>query len=317
MRRFSLYLLTCSLLLGCTGPKEDDDDIAAPKSKRTNVARTVETLKPITATKHTNLTGKVVFEGDANFDSLTASIKAAMAGSTDNAYCNMGGPNETTQQVYRVGTNKGLGNVFVWIQPERGSYFVIPKEQLDAVQKEVTLHQPHCAFLPHCLVLFPSYYGADGKQVPTGQKFVILNDATVAHNAKVTGSPRNSPGSQSIPPRAADGTPSRLQRDLVPDRQEVVVACDVHGWMRGYIRVFDHPYAAVSSVGRDVKAKKWEDMSAADVGTFELKGVPVGAKVKFFAWHENLGFINDGGQNGKDMTIGETNEPMTITAKGK
>src|SRR5262249_36233948 len=153
----------------------------------------------VTATKYSTLKGKVVFEGDASFQGLTESLQKTIAGSPDRAYCMSASEYETNQQMYRVGANKGLGNVFVWIQPERGSYFVVPKEQLDAVPKEVLLHQPHCAFLPHAQVLFPSYYGADGKQVPTGQKFVILNDATVAHNAKVTGSARNNLGSQSIP----------------------------------------------------------------------------------------------------------------------
>jgi hypothetical protein len=325
MRRFSIgflslcvtTLLGSAVLVGCGGPKEDDDDAAPPKKKQVKVTRTTETLKPVSAIKYSTLKGKVTYEGDANFQDLTDSLHKTIAGSPDRAYCMSGGPNETNQQNYRVGANKGLGNVFVWIQPERGSYFVVPKDQLDAVQKEVALHQPHCAFLPHALVLFPSYYGADGKQVPTGQKFFILNDATVAHNAKVTGSARNSLGSMSIPPRAADGTPTRQLRELVPDRQEVKVACDVHGWMNAYIRVFDHPYAAVTSVGGDPAAKKWEDLTSPKVGEWEIKGVPVGAKVKLFAWHETLGWLGEGGQTGKDLTIKETNEDIPFSAKGK
>src|SRR5262249_53049648 len=114
-----------------------------------------------------------------------------------------------------------------------------------------------------------------------------------------------------------DGTPTRMPVELVPDRQEVVVACDVHGWMRSYIRVFDHPYAAVSSVGRDEAAKKWEDMGSPKVGEWELKSCPVGAKVKLFAWHETLGWLGKGGQAGEDITIKDANDDITITAKPK
>ncbi len=307
-------VLAAAALVGCGGPKEDDDDIAPTKKKAGGaaVSRTTETLKPVTATKYSTLKGKVVFEGDPNFQQLTDSLQKTIAGSPDRAYCMSGEEYEKTQQQFRVGANKGLGHVFVWIQPERGSYFVIPEDQLKAVPKEVDLHQPHCAFLPHALVLFPSYYGKDGKQVPTGQKFYVLNDATVAHNAKVMGGGRNDLGSQSIPP-GTPGSPTKSLKELVPSRQEVTVSCDVHGWMRAYIRVFDHPYAAVSSAGADPKSKKWEDLNSPEVGTWEIKGVPVGAKVKLFAWHEALGFL--GAKDGQDLTIKDANDDITFTAK--
>ena len=60
----------------------------------------------------------------------------------------------------------GVGNVFVWIVPEAGSYFEVPDDQLAKFKDaQVVVSQPHCAFLPHAAVLFPSYY-KDGKQVP-------------------------------------------------------------------------------------------------------------------------------------------------------
>ncbi len=38
---------------------------------------------------------------------------------------------ETAQQAYRIGTNDGLGNVFVWIEPaESDKYFEVPEHQL-------------------------------------------------------------------------------------------------------------------------------------------------------------------------------------------
>src|SRR2546430_1165098 len=71
---------------------------------------------------------------------------------------------------------------------------------------------PHALFLPHCSVLFPSHY-ADGKQVPTGQKFLILNDALVTHNSKVIGGPINGSRNITIPPK---GGPLEVQ--LKPEK---------------------------------------------------------------------------------------------------
>lgn len=52
----------------------------------------------------------------------------------------------------------------------------------------------------------------------------------------------------------------------------IEVKCDVHGWMRAKIRVFDHPYFAVT--GED--------------GSFTIPGLPVGQHT-LTVWHEVLG----------------------------
>jgi hypothetical protein len=50
------------------------------------------------------------------------------------------------------------------------------------------------------------------------------------------------------------------------------VTCDIHGWMRGAIAVFDHPFFDVSS----------QD------GSFSIDALPAGDYV-IEAWHETLG----------------------------
>jgi hypothetical protein len=155
----------------------------------------------------------------------------------------------------------------------------------------VTISQPHCNFLPHCTVLFPSYY-KDGKQEPTGQKLIIENDALVLHNAKISGEKQSS--NLSLSPRKADGTVNREPYVFRPEKNYVSIACNVHTWMKGYIRVHDHPYATITSIGADLKDPKkkvYENLESPEVGTFTLKGVPVGATVKLFAWHEKAGFL--------------------------
>lgn len=52
----------------------------------------------------------------------------------------------------------------------------------------------------------------------------------------------------------------------------LVVRCDVHGWMRSYLWVDDHPYHAVS----------------AEDGSFRIENVPAGS-YSLNSWHEVLG----------------------------
>lgn len=319
MRRHPLaFVASCSflcafVLIGCGPPRDDDDEDVGKPKKKAKAAFVAETRSPIKATKYTVLRGKVDFDGTPDFTALTSEMKAIIEKSGDHAECMKGQAYETNQQSYRVGNNKGLGNVFVWIQPaDRGQYFEIPKEQIETYAKQqVTLSQPHCAFLPHCTVLFPSYYGADGKQVPTGQQFVVENDAKVAHNANVQGGGKNAKGNSSLPPG------NKIPLDLVPHQQTVSVSCNVHGWMSAYIRVFEHPYATLTSVGGTPEKKEWEDMGSPKVGTFEIKGVPVGAKVKLFYWHEKLEWLGKG-QAGEEITIQDNHPELPpVTAKGK
>jgi hypothetical protein len=311
------------LLTGCSGKKGDDDDdaVSSPKkSKRQKGPSTpTESLKPVKANEQGTITGKVTWSGDLpNFDEMTKNLQAGMKNDTD--YCLTGktkdgkkGPHEihdyeTFQQVYRIGENKGLGNVFVWIVPEKDHYFEIPADQLAKFKDtEVVISQPHCAFLPHVAVIFPSYY-KDGKQVPTGQKFIIENDAIVSHNSKVAGGPRNPGGNPTLGPGAKEPF------SLKPDNAPITVSCGIHTWMKAHVRAFDHPYATATSVGGDVKAKKYEDPKSAKYGTYEITGVPVGAKVRIFAWHEDLGPLN--GSSGEELTI-QKQTTKDFEAKGK
>ena len=332
MRRFSLAFFTISLcvfvssllVLGCGGNKDDDEDYAPrnPKKKRDSGPVVAATLKKVEAKEYGTLSGKVALDGDASgvIAELKASIKASIDANTDGSYCLTGeksgvkspipvDPLETTEQEYRVGANKGLGNVFVWIEPQQGYYFDIPKDQLDAVPKAVTMSQPHCAFLPHCCVVFPSYY-KDGKQELTGQKLIMENDAIVLHNAKIS-SEKDNPPSLGIPPGK--------NQDYVfhPQKGAVNIACDVHKFMKSYVRVHDHPYATVTSVGADLKdAKKrvWENADSPEFGTYTIKGVPVGAKVKLFAWHEKAGFLTPPSGDPRDL-VKDTKKDFAATAK--
>ncbi|MFM7152398.1 MAG: hypothetical protein ACKO23_21430, partial [Gemmataceae bacterium] len=305
-----LVIFLLPVLSGCSSkPRDDDDDYDLPvkRSSRGKSSSAAATLTPIKATEKGTIVGKVLWQGERpSQDELAANLKKSITGNPDKDYCLTGKlagdpadmkvellPCETDQQSYRIGQNGGLGNVFVWIEPEAGKFFELSPDLLESVPKKVMLTQPHCAFLPHCMILMPSYRDGTGKLVPSGQEFLVENDARVGHNAKVKGGPLNGEQGSTIPARNKDGSTTKLTISLRPDKVPVSVSCDIHGWMKAWIRVFDHPFAAVSSVGSDLKNRKWEDEKSPAFGTFEIRGVPVGARVRLFAWHEELGFLGD------------------------
>lgn len=57
-----------------------------------------------------------------------------------------------------------------------------------------------------------------------------------------------------------------------PPKEPILLKCDIHNWMRGYLGVFAHPYYAVT--GED--------------GTFRIPGLPAG-EYEFAVWHERCG----------------------------
>jgi hypothetical protein len=135
---------------------------------------------------------------------------------------------------------------------------------------------------------------------PTGQKFVVLNSAPISHNTLVEGGSKNPSQGTTIP---AGGKNDKIQ--LVPDSKEVLVKCNIHPWMNGYLRVYDHPFATVTksdTAPKGLNVKK-DDKG---FGTFEIKDAPAAVKVRLIAWHEKAGYLN-----GRDGTEIETKEGET------
>jgi len=62
------------------------------------------------------------------------------------------------------------------------------------------------------------------------------------------------------------------------------VSCTIHPWMNGWVRVFNHPYYAVTD----------------EHGNFELKNVPAG-QFRVVVWHGSGGFL--GGADGRDGQV--------------
>ena len=144
--------------------------------------------------------------------------------------------------------NGKLQNAVVYVKTGLGDrVFAIPEEPF-------TNDQKGCVFLPRIMT------------VQVGQPLHFLNSDPLAHN--VHGLPKNSQQwNFSLGVKGAS-------RTITVDKPEVMIEikCDIHGWMRAYLGVFNHPYFTLS--GAD--------------GSFTLKHLPPG-EYEIAAWHEQLG----------------------------
>lgn len=183
----------------------------------------------------------------------------------DAAVCQKDGP--VKDETWLVNPkNKGLRNVFVWLEgAKKGDKLPIHPALAKVKADKIEIDQPACAFIAHATAL------------REGQILVAKNSSGIAHNFKWTGNPTVNPGGNVLlPPGAA-----KEIDDLKADRIPIKIECNVHPWMNGWTRVYDHPYFAVTDAD----------------GNFTIKNAPAGDyRVKF--WHGSGGWL--GGKNGKD-----------------
>jgi hypothetical protein len=307
------------LLAGCGKDKDDDKDgKTKPTDSGPTRPRPSATLKPIEGKGTGALKGKITLKGgdqSAALADLTKNLHAEIAKKDDKEKCMSGSAEETTQQVYRIGGNKQVGNVVVWLRPsDKDSFFPIDKKQADEAKAHpVEISQPHCAFLPHVATYFPSSQNPKKpkEQDPTGQEMVVKNDAVMQHNTNWKGGPKQPDGNKLL----GIGESIKIP-DLVPDYAlPLTLKCNIHGWMDAYVWIFDHPYAAVSksdTAPKELRVKA-DDGS---FGTYEIKGAPTGVKLRVVAWHEKSGFLN-GGPNGEEIELkdGETTKDFEVEVK--
>ena len=217
--------------------------------------------------KWATIKGQVVFAG-------AAPARKELSVNKDQANCLSKGPVFSDELVVNK-DNKGVKSVFVWITKEDGSKPPIAPTAGSPKEKQVVLDQPVCAFIPHAMA------------IREGQDVVVKNTAPISHNVNWSGGPKN-PGNNKIV--VAGGT-LKLEPPFKASKQAVKVSCNIHGWMEGWIRVFDHPYYAVTDAD----------------GKFEIKDAPVG-NYKIWYW---LGGSNKGA-GWKDGAAGANGFPLTI-----
>jgi hypothetical protein len=167
--------------------------------------------------------------------------------------------------------NKGLRHTFVWLQAPKGSELPIHPSLKEVKEKKIVMDQPVCMFIPHATAL------------REGQVLVAKNSAAIAHNFKWSGHPDVNPGSNVLMPPATE----KIIDDLKADRFPVSIECNIHPWMRGWVRVFDHPYFAVTD----------------ESGNFEFKDAPAG-DWQLMVWHGSGGWLGGAkGRNGQPITV--------------
>jgi hypothetical protein len=175
--------------------------------------------------------------------------------------------------------NKGVRWVYVWlVDPSSPKQF--PAGKINPALKAaptspVTIDQPCCKFEPH------------GLAIREGQVVIAKNSAPIAHNVNWTGGIQN-PGNNVIIPPGQDVKIEGLKAARIP----VSVSCNIHPWMKAWIRVFDHPYYALTDAD----------------GKFEIKDAPAG-NFNLVVWQESVGW-GAGGKDGTPVTIkgGEVND---------
>jgi hypothetical protein len=197
---------------------------------------------------------------------------AAVKTHQDRKHCEANGPILDEDWVVNP-KNHGVRWAFVWLQPDaaKGQAKLPINPKLQAIQqKEVTRDQPTCAFVPHAMAM------------REGQVLVAQNRAPMPHNYKWGGNPAKNPGGNVL-------IPSKGQvviNNLVADRFPISVSCTIHPWMKAWVRVFDHPYFAVTD----------------ENGTFEIKDAPAGEH-RLVVWQESIGWGTPGGKNGEPITV--------------
>ena len=203
------------------------------------------------------LAGKVVFDGPAP---VNAPIKMSA-----DPTCVSENPNGAAFDTYVV-KDGGLDNVFVYVKDGLGNYY------FDTPTEAVTLNQKACHYEPHVFGIL------------AGQPLDIVNDDSTLHNVHAMPT-----GNQEFNfPQQIKGMKNR--KTFTTREVMVPIKCDVHGWMKAYAGVMDHPYFAVTQGG----------------GRFELKNVPPGTYT-IEAWHERLGTqtqqVTIAGKESKDVSF--------------
>ena len=292
---FAPLLALITLSSGC-GKKEVDTDDDRPsdkfKASGTKGAATAASRTPLKAPLDGIIKGRVVLQGDRP----VVGVIDKMATHNDHAGCLAGEDFEKLDQKWLIGKDNGVANVVISLRAPAGKYFEIKDEDKKLTGKKVVLDQPHCAFVPHVIAAFPSFFDGKGLQ-PTGEEFLVKNSAPFNHNTNWKGDPLKTGGGNRTLKQG-----ETLPINLIPEPDPIQVSCDIHPWMYARVWAFDHPYFAVTKAD----------------GTFEIKDVPTGVEVGLVAWHEVPGFFHGDKKNGvkQKFNPGENKlEDLKISAK--
>lgn len=205
--------------------------------------------------------GESSISGTVKYDGTPKKPKKLNKDLDGDKYC---GPKRADQDVFSedvvVGENNALANVLVYVKKAPAGKYAAPnkKEEIDQV---------NCIYKPHVVV------------VHVGQTLTIKNSDDTSHNIHAKPSlNRELNESQSSAGVTAD------KQFGVPEIG-IEIKCDVHGWMKAWLHVMDHPFWSLT--GKD--------------GKFQIKNLPKGTYT-VEVWHEKA--------KGKsaEVTVGDKEE---------
>lgn len=178
-----------------------------------------------------------------NFEG-TAPAQAAIDMSEEKVCADKVGANAKAEEVVVNGGK--LQNVFVYVKEGVQGTHAAPSDN-------VVIDQDGCIYKPHVA------------GVMVGQNLVFKNSDGILHNVK---------GRPAANPVFNVSQPTNMETTRTFNAKEVVIPieCNVHGWMKSFVAVLDHPYFAVS--GGDGTAR----IGNLAPGTYTLE-----------AWHEKYG----------------------------
>jgi hypothetical protein len=197
----------------------------------------------------------------------------------DRDHCLAGGPILTEDYVINPKT-KGVRWVLVFLAPAGKKPLRIHPDLLKPFARSIDLTIWCGRFKPHFLAL------------RQGQIVRIHNPGRICYNANWYGTGQAQSGNVLIPP---EGT--HVVRNLKPERLVIPLRDSIHPWMRAWIKVFDHPYFAVTDAD----------------GRFTIPKAPAGT-YRLITWQESTGW-GPGGKAGVSVTIpggGETTVSLKL-----
>jgi hypothetical protein len=164
--------------------------------------------------------------------------------------------------------NKGVKNVFVWLATET-------KER--GIRMSVEKIHPDLRKVPDMILEIDvkhKQFSPDSQAMRAGQKLLFKNSSNEPCDFKC----------QSLEIAQNVLVPSgktHMSASLKAETYPLMVSSGIHPWMKSHVRIFDHPYFAVTD----------ED------GKFEIRLAPVG-KMRLWTWHPESGFRD--GAKGRD-----------------
>ena len=164
---------------------------------------------------------------------------------------------------------RGVRNVVVWLRPDSDNRLLT--FPLNRIAPGVVKPAPK----NHTLGVKEGHFEPRVLAAHAGDRLHFSNNTPIAMNFNYSSDVESL--NVLVKPRAGFSPTKPLEVQRIP----IMFVCNIHPWMQGRVRVFDHPYFATTD--KD--------------GKFEIKDAPVG-KWRIVYWHE------DGFYKGKEGILG-------------